>query len=210
MKDEGVKGRLKRPKVMIQDACRKIPGPVGRTPERACPAAKAVLLFGLVVSAAPVRPSAQDASVTVDVNVAVAPSCSITATTPAIYLGELSTAGSATLSFGFSCNSYFQFVLSSRHGGLRHYTWQPVPPPFVSLVPYAVSYSIGTSGGLLAGGCSSSTMLLGASRCAGASSPEASAINQGVTLTLSWGLSGQYPVAGTYTDTLNFRVSLVL
>ena len=202
-----MKERLKRPKVMIKDACRKRTGPAGKTPARTCPAAKVVLLAGLVVSAAPVPALAQDASLTIDVNVAVAPSCSITAATPAVYLGELSTAGSATLSFGFSCNSYFQFVLSSRHGGLRHHMWQPVPPPFVSLVPYAVSYSIGTSSGLLAGACSSSTMVLGASSCSGASSPDASAINQGVTLSLSWQLSGQYPVAGTYSDVLNFSVS---
>ena len=207
MKDQGVKGHLRRARLMVQDACRNIPGPVGVTLARACPAAKAVLLVGLVASASPGPALAQDASLTVDINVAVAPSCSITAATPAIYLGELSTGGAATLSFGFSCNSHFQFVLSSRHGGLRHQTWRPVPPPFVSLVPYAVSYSIGTSNGLLAGGCSSSTMLMGASNCTGASSPDASAINQGVTLSLSWGLSGQYPVAGIYTDTLNFSVS---
>ena len=192
---------------LVQDACRNRPRVVGRAPTRACPAKKTVALVGLLASAAPVPVLAQDASLAVDVNVAVAPSCSITAAAPAIYLGELTTPGSAMLSFAFSCNSYFQFVLSSRHGGVRHYTWQPVPLPFVSLVPYTVSYAIGTSSGILAGVCSSSSMARGASGCNGASSPDATAINQGVTLSLSWGLSGQYPVAGAYSDTLNFRVS---
>ena len=196
-----------RPKSVVHGACGKIPRPVGRAPVRACSAARTILLVGLAALAAPVPALAQDASLTVDVNVAVAPSCSITAATPAIYLGELSTPGSALLSFSFSCNSSFQFVLSSRHGGLRHYTWQPVASPFVSLVPYTVSYSIGTSSGILAGACSSSSMVQGVSRCGGASSPAASAINQIVTLSFSWGLSGQYPVAGIYSDTLNLRMS---
>ena len=174
---------------------------------RACLAAKTVLLAGVLASAAPVPALAQDASLTVDVNVAVAPSCSITSATPSLDLGELSKPGSASLSFSFSCNSHFQFILSSRHGGLRHYTRTPVSPPFVSLVPYAVSYSIGTSSGLLSGACSSSSMAQGASGCKGASNRDATAINQGVTLSLSWGLSGQYPVAGTYADTLTFSVS---
>lgn len=192
---------------MVEGACRKIPRLVGRAPVRAYPAAKKFLLVGLLASAAPIPALAQDASFTVDIKVAVAPSCSITSTTPSLDLGELAKPGSATLSFGFSCNSHFQFALSSRQGGLRHHAGKPVPPPFVSLVPYAVSYSIGTSKGIVTGACSSSTMVQGASNCTGASSPDATAINQGVTLSLSWGLSGEYPVAGAYTDTLNFKVS---
>jgi hypothetical protein len=150
---------------------------------------------------------AQDSPLVVDVNVAVAPSCSITSATPSINLGELSKPGSAALSFGFSCNSHFQFVLSSRHGGLKNHTWTPVLPPFVSLVPYNVSYTIGTSSGDLVGACSSGHMVQGASACSGASSPDATAINQRASISFSWALSGQYPVAGYYHDTLNFSVS---
>ncbi len=205
-KDQGGKRRLRRPKSMVEEARTKISWPVGKALVRACPAAKTVLLIGLV-SAAPVRVLAWDDSFTLDVHVAVAPSCSIRSATPSLDLGELSRPGSAMVSLGFSCNSHFQFVLSSRHGGLKHHTRTAVPPPFVSLVPYAVSYAIGTSRGLLSGACSSASMAQGALICKGASSPDAAAINQTVTLSLSWGLSGQYPVAGAYSDTLSFSVS---
>ncbi len=90
MKDHGVKGRLRRPNSMVQEARTKMPWPVGRALARACPAAKRVLLIGLLVSAAPVRVLAWEDSFTVDVTVAVAPSCSIRSATPSLDLGELS------------------------------------------------------------------------------------------------------------------------
>ena len=145
-------------------------------------------LTGWLALAMPGLAFAQDASLTLDVNVAVIPSCSITSTAPGIYLGELSKPGQATLSIQFSCNTHFRFALSSEQGGLRHYTQMPVNPPFVSLVPYVVSYTIGTGSGFLVGACSSSNMAQGASSCSGAPSPDATAINQSVTL----GFPGDY------------------
>lgn len=161
----------------------------------------------MLAFATPAPVLADDVSITVDINVTVAPSCSIASATPSLFLGELSQPGSATLSLSFSCNSHFQFILSSRNGGLKHHARMAVPPPFVSLVPYAVSYSIGTSRGILSGSCSSGSMTLGVSSCTGASNPDAAAINQAVSLSLTWGLQGQYPIAGHYRDTLTFSVS---
>jgi len=192
---------------MVHLACMKIAQQLGSRTGGTRAAHAWVCLAGWLALAMPVFAFAQDSPLVVDVNVAVAPSCSITSATPSINLGELSKPGSATLSFGFSCNSHFQFVLSSRHGGLKHHTWTSVLPPFVSLVPYIVSYTIGTSSSVLVGACSSGNMVQGASVCSGPSSPDATAINQEVTIGFSWALSGQYPVAGYYPDTLNFSVS---
>jgi hypothetical protein len=192
---------------MVQLSCSKTPQQSGNTTDRTAATSALVGLAGWLTLVMPSVAYTQDASLVVDVNVAVAPSCSITPTARSVDLGELSRPGAVTLSVGFSCNSYFQFVLSSTHRGLKHFSWMPVRPPFVSLVPYAVSYTVGTSGGLLVGQCSSNKMVLGASTCRGASSPDATAIDQTATLVLSWGLTGQYPVAGVYHDTLNINVS---
>lgn len=151
---------------------------------------------------------AQDTVTTIDVTTTIAPSCTISNTTSSLFLGELSRPGSATLSFAFSCNSNFSFVFSSQLGGLAHiFSRRQVAAPFVSLVPYNLSYSIGTDTGPIVGTCLSSTMVGGASTCLGASSPGAAATNQNVTLGFSWNLVNQYPIAGFYTDTLTFNIN---
>lgn len=192
---------------MVHLAFSKTAQPVGISTSGTAAARMWAGLAGWLALAMPVFAFADDLPLVVDVNVAVAPSCSITNATPSINLGELSKPGSATLTIGFSCNSHFQFILSSRYGGLKHHTWTSVLPPFVSLVPYVVSYTLGTSDGVLVGACSSGNMVQGASACSGASSPDATAINQSVTISFSWALSGQYPVVGSYYDRLNFNVS---
>ena len=150
---------------------------------------------------------AQQQTATLDVSTAIAPACTISHTNQGLNFGELSQPGSATLSIAFSCNSNFSFAFSSRHGGLVTHTRVAVPSPFVSLVPYSLSYNIGTDHGFLVDVCLSSNMIGQASTCQGASALGAAAINQTVTLSFSWNLAGRYPVAGYYHDTLTFSVN---
>lgn len=150
---------------------------------------------------------AQQQTATFDVSTTIAPACRISYTNSSLNFGELSQPGSANLSIPFSCNSNFSFVFSSRHGGLVTHTWTPVPSPFVSLVPYNLSYNIGTDQGFLVDTCSSSNMVGQASTCRGASTLGAAAINRTVTLSFSWNLVGRYPIAGNYRDTLTFSVN---
>ena len=161
------------------------------------------ILFALKMDCA----IAQQQTTTLAVSTAIAPTCAISNTNWILYFGELSRPGSATASFAFSCNSNFRFVFSSRHGGLVTYHIASVPSAFVYIVPYSLSYSIGTDQGFLVDVCSSSNMVGQASTCQGASASGAAAVNQTITLGFSWNLSGQYPVAGYYHDTLTFSVS---
>jgi hypothetical protein len=166
-----------------------------------------VCVFGLFFAFAVKYASAQQQTATLEVKKAIAPICTITNTNWILNLGELSRPGSATVSFAFSCNTHFSFVFSSKHGGLVTYMRVPVVSPFVSLVPYNLSYSIGTDQGFLVDVCSSSNMAGQASTCQGASASDAAAISQAVTLKFSWNLADRYPVAGHYHDTLTFRVN---
>lgn len=169
---------------------------------------KVVGLTSLLVALTTGIACADDSTVSMTATTTVAPSCTISTATSFLFLGELSRPGSATLSFAFSCNSNFRFVFSSQKGGLAHLFFTPqVSAPFVSLVPYTLSYNVGTDTGPIVGTCLSSTMVGAKSTCLGASSSDTAATNQNVTLSFSWNLVNQYPIAGFYADTLTFNVN---
>ncbi len=150
---------------------------------------------------------ADDSVVTIDVSLTVAPRCTILSPNSIVNFGEISKPGSTSLSFGFSCNTNFGFSFSSMKGGLAHASGLVAAAPFLSLVPYRLSYRIGTSKGFLIDACLSSNMIALSGTCAGASSLDATAIDQAVTVDFSWTPNGQFPLAGSYQDTLQFRIA---
>jgi hypothetical protein len=153
---------------------------------------------------------AENDLVTIDVSVFVPPRCTISSPNAIVNLGEISKAGSKSLSFGFSCNTGFHFSFSSMKGGLAHASHQAVAAPFVSLVPYRLSYKIGTSKGFLIDACDSSNTLVLPGSCAGASSSDAAAIDQTININFSWNLNEQIPLAGCYQDTLQLKLAPAL
>ena len=86
-----------------------------------------------------------------------------------IEFGEISMAGSATVSLLVSCNAPFRFAFISLNGGLAQTAGVKVKPPFLSLLPYSLTYRLPTSAGFLIDTCSSSNMSATGGACAGRS-----------------------------------------
>lgn len=150
---------------------------------------------------------AEDTAVTIDVGLTVPPRCTILSPNPIVNFGEISKPGSKSLSFAFSCNTNFRFSFSSLKGGLAHASGLVPAAPFLSLVPYRLSYKIGAGKGFLIDACLSSTMLALTGSCAGASILDAAAIDQTITIDFSWNPNGQLPLAGSYQDAVQFRIA---
>jgi hypothetical protein len=163
------------------------------------------VFLGLLLAGSSDPAFAQD-SVTISVDTTVAPSCIISHPNGTLSFGELSKPGSVTANIFFSCNTNFRFRFSSRHGGLREIMQTKVVLPFVSLVPFTLSYKIGTGSGLLVDQCSSSNMIGLATTCSGASASDTAAIDQTASIGFSWDLGNRYPVAGFYYDVVTFHV----
>ncbi len=164
-----------------------------------------VLLSGAVFGMRCTCALAQD-SVSINLSAALARSCAISNGVTTVNLGELSKPGSASISVGFSCNTTFSYSFTSLNGALSRGARFSASPFFTALVPYTLSYQIGTDKGYLIDACLSKNMLEGASTCSGSSVPNAAAIEQNITIRVSWDLIGQYPEAGAYRDILSLRI----
>lgn len=147
----------------------------------------------------------EDLSVTVKGH--LRPSCQVSNEKPTLTLGELSRAGSASVSFSISCNAPFHYALSSRNGSLVHRAGVMAKPPFFSSLPYTVTYKLGTSAGFIVDACPSSNMVGTLTSCSGRSGPNAVAIQQSVTVGFSWDPAGSFPIAGSYNDVVTITLS---
>jgi hypothetical protein len=161
--------------------------------------------LGLILAGSSGPAFAQD-SITISVDTTVMPTCAISNPNGFLFLGELSKPGSVAANFFFSCNTNFRFRFSSRHGGLQEIMQTKVALPFVSLVPFTLTYKIGTGSGLLVDQCSSSNMIGLATTCSGASASDTAAIHQTASIGFSWDLRDRIPLAGFYHDVVTFHV----
>ncbi|MGC1585907.1 MAG: hypothetical protein WA791_09410 [Rhodomicrobium sp.] len=137
----------------------------------------------------------------------VLPACTIQNAHPMIEFGEISMAGSATVSLLVSCNAPFRFALTSLNGGLAQTAGVKVKPPFLSLLPYSLTYRLPTSAGFLIDTCSSSNMSATGGACAGRSVDGTLSVSQVATIGFSWDPHGLVPAAGAYRDILLLTVS---
>jgi hypothetical protein len=137
----------------------------------------------------------------------ISPSCQIANTVPAVLLGDLSRAGSASVSFQLSCNTPFRFKLSSQYGSLRQTEGAGAHAPFFSSLQYKVTLKLGTGTSLPVDSCLSSNMIGAAALCAGQSTAGTSTIQQPASIGFSWDPHGAVPVAGRYVDIVTLTVS---
>jgi hypothetical protein len=136
------------------------------------------------------------------------PKCVLNNTNSVVELGQLSPRGSASAAFTLSCNADFHFKLRSQSGGLvqQGATTQP-KPPFIALIPYAVSLSLGQQPISDGKRCQSRTMTEQHLSCFGAAHANvADPSGQNASLSVSWDFSGAIPLAGSYRDTLVLTV----
>lgn len=137
----------------------------------------------------------------------VLPACTIQNAHPAIEFGEISAAGSATASLLVSCNAPFRFAFTSLNGGLAQTAGVKVKPPFLSLLPYSLTYRLPTNAGYLIDTCPSSNMSAASAACSGRSPVDTLGAGQVATIGFSWDPHGLVPAAGAYRDILLFTVS---
>ncbi len=150
--------------------------------------------------------AADDQSVSITVAVRLPPKCVLNNPRPSLDLGQLSQKGTASVSFFLSCNTDFHFALSSKNGGLAQQGPQP-RPPFISLIPYAVSLNLGARRISDLDRCYSGNMTGQFPSCSGLANANIAAPSaQNASLQFSWDYSGTVPLAGSFRDTLVLTV----
>ncbi len=150
--------------------------------------------------------AADDQSVSITVAVRVPPKCVLNNPTPSLDLGQLSQKGTASVFFSLSCSTDFHFALSSQNGGLAQQGPRP-RPPFISLIPYAVSLNLGARRISDLDRCYSGSMAGQFPSCSGLASANIAAPSaQNASLQFSWDYSGTVPLAGSFRDTLVLTV----
>jgi len=152
-------------------------------------------------------------TLTVDVTGQVAGHCGFS-TPPADHpvLGDLSAAGSLTVSFAVNCNTPFRVRAASANGGLK--TSSAAADGFANLLDYSLELQLGTDAGGLDATCNADALVSGAGGCAfyGASAGEGLSSGQGVSLNATgalkfdWTTAPRRLVAGAYSDTLTIVV----
>jgi hypothetical protein len=162
-------------------------------------------LFVAVTLSVNVQAGSQD--VTITVQTVVPPACTVSNTAPVVDLGDITRKGSASVRVGFSCNSRFAFSLSSQNGAVTLNRTTTANPPFLTSLPYSLSYQLETDTKILVDTCYSGNMKEAASICGGVSNANASAFQKNITLGFSWDSGDQFPIAGTYQDVLFLRIS---
>lgn len=153
-------------------------------------------------------------SVTVVVRGTVEESCEIEVPGQ-MNVGDISKAGSAETSFGFSCNAPFKVALESRRGGLAQNYRVPAVGNFSEQTDYSVDaiFPFDTGGQINIAGCAASRLTgpeHGHARgrnCGTGSTTNRTAINQTATIRLNWAGSSQPMLAGEYGDVLTLRIS---
>ena len=149
---------------------------------------------------------AHDQSVSITFTGRLPAKCVLNNPNPTVDLGQLSPKGTASVSFSLSCNADYHFSLSSQNGGLTQLGAQ-ARPPFIALVPYAVSFHLGGQRISDQERCRSSTMTGPFPSCAGlARANVADLSSQNASLKFSWDFSGSVPLSGSYRDTLLLTV----
>lgn len=163
-----------------------------------------------LVAAMPATPALAGESVAITLTGRVEQSCEISPP-GRMALGDVSKAGSAETSFGFSCNAPFKVTLESRRGGLA--LSQPVPAigNFGDRAKYSIDamfpYDSGGHGAIA--GCASDRLEArrGESGCGSIFTGDRTAINQTAKLKLSWQEAAKPLLAGDYEDVLTLRIA---
>jgi hypothetical protein len=150
--------------------------------------------------------AADDRSVSLTFVGQLPPKCTLNNPNSTVDLGELSTKGTASVSFTLSCNADFHFSLVSQSGGLIQQGMR-AHPPFISLIPYSVALNLGPNRISDLSKCSSGRMAGRFPSCTGkAGANVADPATQNASLSFSWDFTGSTPLSGSYRDTLILTV----
>jgi hypothetical protein len=149
---------------------------------------------------------ADDRSVSLIFSGLLPPKCVLVNPNSTVDLGLLNQRGTASVSFTLSCNADFHFSLVSESGGLIQ-QGEKAHPPFISLIPYSVSLNLGPNRISDPRNCVSGKMVDLRPVCSGkAGANITNPAAQNASLSFSWNLAGNVPLAGVYRDTLVLTV----
>lgn len=135
-------------------------------------------------------------------------SCAVSSAAATVDLGSVVNSGSRNLSLGITCNTPFQYSLTSANGGLRHAGSVTRVGAFADLLPYRVKVTVPTDAGGAAFSCDSANMTAGASRCGPADSGSGITLGRMASLSLSWQAPQQPLIAGSFEDALTISFSV--
>jgi hypothetical protein len=148
---------------------------------------------------------ARGQSVTIVLEGEVPTSCRMETPSTKLLLGELHSAGSATIAFRVRCNTPFLFAMVSQAGGLVVDDAGPTRAGFTSRLPYTASVQIPTTAGSMSGSCTSSALQATKDGCVLSSSQGGIALTGEALLTISWPQEERV-ISGTYADQITLSV----
>lgn len=126
--------------------------------------------------------------------------CSITDSVPtSVQLGTLDTIGTATINFGFSCNSAFTYTLESQYGGLKQ------TAAATDTIVYSLAVTLPTDSGSGISETWSSDDIKVGNTPNFANSGTGIATDQDGKVVVSWTANSELPV-GNYTDSLTIEI----
>jgi hypothetical protein len=144
--------------------------------------------------------------VTVDLQGEIKAECSLTVSSNTFDLGSVSETGVRTIPFRLRCNAPYSYEIRSQNGGLRNAQVQTLSRGFKALIPYTAITRIPTNTADIADTCFS-TDLTPPVLCKMSDSGDGISIDRDATLSISWQMDDEVPLAGTYRDviTLSFH-----
>lgn len=139
----------------------------------------------------------------------IKPYCTSSVTSNAINVGDVTKAGSGTLSFTVDCNTPFQYTLQSDNGAMRLVNPPAAAKPNQIETPYDVHIKIPlTLGGEINDTCSSAAIKQGAVSCKFSNSGQKVAVNKTAETRISWKDAQSILAAGQYSDRLTITVGV--
>lgn len=172
-----------------------------------------VVAIGAAALAAHAAMALPGDKVTVGLEGVIAPHCGLNEGAAAevpLTISDLLKPATYRLSYGFSCNTPFQYVIQSQNGALA--LDGAVGEGVVTRLPYDVGVYIPTDSGVIDDRCSSESIAAGRTTCALHDSGAAIAVDGKATLTVALPGAKQPAVmaAGRWGDRLTFVVSAKL
>lgn len=162
-------------------------------------------LFALAaVTAGMPCPGIAGDTVVIELRGRIKPECTVSGTSAAEILGDITTAGIIHIPLHVYCNAPFLYKISSRHGALRHRHAHSSPRDFKILVPYTVQIRLPTDSGDIIDICSS-VDLRRPVQCRFTDSANAISSDRIGVLTVSW-TANPHALAGTFSDVLTFTI----
>ncbi len=145
-------------------------------------------------------------TVTMNVRLKVAASCSIAAPSTTVAFGDITKPGSMSGPITMGCNTRYRYTLTSKNGALTLDGKLKSPSPFATAMPYTLGFKSAVQSMIALAACQSSNIAAADLGCSGVlpgvANPQASI----VTLGFTWTPSPMPLIAGSYSDVVTLTV----